>query len=82
MMGLLAVIPVLGAFIIWLPAAVFLALEGYWTQAIILALWGMLVVGIIDNLLRPILVGNRLHQHTLLIFMSLVGGLILFGSSG
>ena len=82
MMGFLAVIPVLGAFIIWLPAAVFLALEGHWTQAIILVLWGMLVVGTIDNLLRPILVGNRLHQHTLLIFMSLVGGLILFGSSG
>ena len=82
MMGLLAVIPVLGTFIIWLPAVVFLALEGHWTQAIILVLWGMLVVGTIDNLLRPILVGNRLHQHTLLIFMSLVGGLILFGSSG
>ena len=82
MMGFLAIIPVLGSSVIWLPAALFLALEGNWVQAIILVMWGMLVVGTVDNLLRPILVGNRLKQHTLLVFMSLVGGLLLFGSSG
>ena len=48
----------------------------------ILALWGMLVVGTIDNLLRPMLVGKRLKQHTVLAFMSVVGGLILFGPAG
>ena len=42
----------------------------------------MLVVGTIDNLLRPILVGNRLKLHTLLAFMSVVGGLMLFGPTG
>ena len=82
MMGFLAIIPVLGTSIIWLPAALFLALEGNWVQGFILVLWGMLVVGTVDNLLRPMLVGNRLHQHTLLVFISLVGGLMLFGSSG
>ena len=82
MMSLLAVIPVLGSSIIWLPAALFLAIEGNWQQAIILVLWGMLVVGTVDNVLRPILVGNRLKLHTLLAFMSVVGGLVLFGSSG
>lgn len=82
MMSLLAVIPVLGSSIIWLPAALFLAIEGNWQQAIILVLWGMLVVGTVDNVLRPILVGNRLKLHTLLAFMSVVGGLVLFGSYG
>ena len=82
MMGFLAVIPVLGSSIIWLPAALFLVLEGNWIQGIILVVWGMLVVGTVDNLLRPIFVGNRLNQHTLLVFISLVGGLMLFGSSG
>lgn len=81
-MALLAVVPVLGAFIVWVPAALFLALEGRWISALILVLWGMLVVGTIDNLLRPMLVGNRLKLHTLLAFMSVVGGLILFGSAG
>ena len=81
-MALLAVVPVFGAFIIWIPAALFLALDGSWRKALILALWGVIVVGTIDNLLWPILVGNRLKQHTVLAFTSLVGGLILFGSAG
>jgi predicted PurR-regulated permease PerM len=81
-MALLAVVPVLGAFIVWIPAAVFLVLEGSWGKALILALWGMFVVGTVDNLLRPILVGNRLKLHTVLAFMSVVGGLIMFGPAG
>ena len=81
-MALLAVVPVLGAFVVWLPAAIFLAMEGSWQKALILVLWGMLVVGTIDNLLRPVLVGQRLKLHTVLAFMSVVGGLILFGPAG
>ena len=81
-MALLAVVPVLGAFVVWIPAALFLALEGSWGKALILTLWGMLVVGTIDNLLRPILVGKRLKLHTILAFISVVGGLVLFGPAG
>lgn len=81
-MGLLAVVPMLGAFLVWIPAALFLAVEGSWGKALILTLWGMLVVGTIDNLLRPMLVGNRLKLHTLLAFISVVGGLLLFGPAG
>ena len=81
-MGLLAVVPMIGAFVVWIPAALFLALEGSWGKALILTLWGMLVVGTIDNLLRPVLVGNRLKLHTVLAFLSVVGGLILFGPAG
>jgi predicted PurR-regulated permease PerM len=81
-MALLAVIPVLGAFVIWIPAAIWLASQGMWGKALLLTAWGGIVVAGIDNLIYPILVGNRLHQHTLLTFISLVGGLIVFGSSG
>jgi predicted PurR-regulated permease PerM len=81
-MAFLAVIPFLGAFIVWLPAALFLALDGEFGKALLLVLWGMLVVGTIDNLLRPILVGSRLKLHTVLTFMSVVGGLMLFGAAG
>jgi predicted PurR-regulated permease PerM len=81
-MGLLAIIPMLGAFIVWLPATLFLALEGQWMSATILLLWGMLVIGTIDNLLRPIFLGNRLNLHTVLSFLSIVGGLLLFGPAG
>lgn len=82
MMAFLAVVPVLGAFIIWIPAAIFLALGGHWGQALILAAWGGIVIAGIDNVLYPILVGDRLKMHTVLAFISLVGGVMLFGSSG
>ena len=81
-MGLLAVVPVLGAFVVWIPAALFLGLEGSWGKALILTVWGGVIVGGIDNVLYPILVGNRLKLHTILAFISVVGGLILFGPSG
>ena len=81
-MGLLAIIPVLGAFIIWIPAALFLWLTGQPGNALILIAWGTIVVGGIDNLIYPILIGNRLKMHTVPTFISLVGGLIVFGAPG
>ena len=81
-MAVLAVVPVLGAFVVWVPACLWLMLEGSWGKALVLALWGMLVVGTADNLLRPILVGSRLQLHTLLAFLSVVGGLLVFGTAG
>jgi predicted PurR-regulated permease PerM len=81
-MALLSIVPMIGAFVVWIPAAIFLLLDGSVGKAVILTLWGALIVGTIDNVLRPILVGNRLKLHTVLIFVSVVGGLILFGASG
>lgn len=81
-MALLAVLPVFGAFLVWIPAAFFLALSGSWEKALILAVWGGVVVSGIDNLLQPMLIGERLKMHTILAFIAVVGGLLLFGSAG
>jgi predicted PurR-regulated permease PerM len=81
-MGLLSIVPVLGAFIVWIPAAALLLLDGSWARALILAAWGGIVVGGIDNVLRPMLVGNRLRLHTIPAFISIIGGLLLFGAPG
>lgn len=81
-MALLSVVPVLGAFVVWVPAAVLLALGGDWVGAAILAAWGALVVGTIDNILRPIFVGNRLQLHTVPAFIAMVGGVLWFGAAG
>ena len=81
-MAMLAIVPVLGAFVIWVPAAIYLALEGRWVEALILAGWGSMVVGTADNFLYPVLVGNRLQLHTIVALISTFGGLILFGASG
>ena len=81
-MGALAVVPVLGAFLVWIPAALFLALDGSWVKALILAVWGGVVVGGIDNVIYPILIGTRLKVHTIPAFVAIVGGLTVFGPSG
>lgn len=81
-MTILSIIPVLGSFVVWIPASVLLAADGRWVHAIVLALWGSVVISNIDNILRPMLVGNRLRLHTVPAFMSMVGGLLVFGMSG
>jgi predicted PurR-regulated permease PerM len=81
-MALFAVVPVLGAFVVWVPAALFLALAGSWVKAVILTAWGAGVVSLIDNLLYPILVGKRMRLHTLPVLIAIVGGILLLGSAG
>jgi predicted PurR-regulated permease PerM len=81
-MALLSVFPFLGAFVVWIPAAIHLALSGAWGKAAILAAYGSIVIGGIDNILHPILAGGRLRLHTIAMFISIVGGLMLFGASG
>lgn len=81
-MFVLSILPVLGAAIVWLPAAAFLAMEGSWDKALILAGWGTVVIALIDNLLYPLFVGNQLRLHTLLVFIAILGGLMLFGTAG
>ncbi|GLQ82784.1 AI-2E family transporter [Mesorhizobium huakuii] len=81
-MSLLSVVPVLGSFLVWIPAAILLLLDGDWGKALILSGWGGIVVGGIDNVLRPMLVGNQLRLHTIPAFISMIGGLALFGAPG
>ena len=78
----LSMIPMLGSFIVWVPAAIYLALTGHWAKAVMLAVWGALVIGSVDNFLRPKLVGERTRLHELLVFFSVLGGLQVFGVLG
>ncbi len=81
-MAVLAILPILGTTIVWLPAAVFLALEGDYQKALILAAWGALAIGLIDNLVYPLLVKDKLRLHAVPVFISVLGGLIVFGVAG
>ncbi|HLM54766.1 MAG TPA: AI-2E family transporter [Pyrinomonadaceae bacterium] len=78
----LSMIPMAGAFIVWVPAAIYLVLAGAWVKALILVAWGVLAIGTVDNFLRPKLVGERTRLHELLIFFSVLGGLQVFGVLG
>lgn len=81
-MGLLAIVPFLGAFVVWVPAAISLALSGAWGSAVVLTVWGTVVIGLIDNIIYPILVGKRLSLHPMVSFVAIIGGLLLFGAHG
>ena len=82
MMAVLSIFPVIGAFVVWLPAAITFALQGDWRHALVLIGWGMLIIHPVDNILGPMLVGSTLRFHTLLMFFSIIGGLAAFGASG
>ena len=81
-MTVLSIIPGIGGALVWVPAAIILVATGSVWQGIALALFCGLVVGSVDNLLRPILVGRDTRMHELLIFFSTLGGLLAFGAMG
>jgi predicted PurR-regulated permease PerM len=82
LMIIMAVVPVVGCSIIWGPAGILMLLTGHIWEGILILAFGVLVISTIDNLLRPILIGKDVEMHPLLIFLSTLGGIVLFGFSG
>jgi predicted PurR-regulated permease PerM len=81
-MGTLSIIPYLGSFVVWGPTAAIFALSGEWSKAAILVTYGACAIGLIDNLIYPMLVGQRLQQHTVVAFVAILGGVFVFGGMG
>jgi predicted PurR-regulated permease PerM len=81
-MTVLSILPIVGAPLVWIPAAAYLALTGHVGSAAILAAWGTLVIGLVDNLLKPLLVKRGLHAHAAVVFVAVLGGVYAFGASG
>lgn len=81
-MAVLSIIPGVGTALVWVPAAVYLVAVGKGLAAVLLVLWCVLVVGTVDNVLRPRLVGRDTKMSDLLVLLSTLGGLVLFGAVG
>ena len=77
-----SMIPMLGAWIVWVPGALYLLLTGSWIKAIVLSVWGGVVISSIDNFLRPRLVAGKVGLNELAIFFGVLGGLRVFGLLG
>jgi len=77
-----SLIPNVGSSLVVVPGAIYLLLTGHTGNGIGLALWGLLGIGMIDNVLRPFLLAGRAAVHPLLIMLSVLGGLVLFGPGG
>ncbi|MHB1021630.1 MAG: AI-2E family transporter [Acidobacteriaceae bacterium] len=80
--ALAAIVPSFGAYVIWLPVAIFLAISGHWIKMTILFTIGTLIISTLDNFVYPVLVGAQLRLHTVSVFLSLLGGIWLFGFAG
>jgi predicted PurR-regulated permease PerM len=81
-MSLFSILPVLGSALVWVPAVIYLAATGQYPQAIGVLLFCSIVVGQIDNILRPMLIGRDTQMPELLIFFGTLGGISLFGVFG
>jgi predicted PurR-regulated permease PerM len=81
-MIVLSILPLIGAALVWVPAAFILAASGQVMQAVLLVLFCALIVGSVDNVVRPRLVGRDTRMHDLVILFSALGGLIAFGPVG
>lgn len=77
-----ALIPYVGSSVIWAPAAIVLMAFGPFGWGVFLALWGLIVVSNIDNLVRPVLIGSAASMHPLATFFVILGGLFVFGLKG
>jgi len=81
-MAISSLVPLVGTAIVWLPMALFLFLEKELDKALILVGYGVLVIGMADNFLRPVLVGRHMEAHPLMLFFGILGGIAAFGFVG
>ena len=81
-MAVLSVIPSIGSALVWIPASIILIMQGSMVAGVGLLLFCGLVVGSLDNVLRPILVGMDTKMHELMIFFGTLGGILMFGIAG
>jgi predicted PurR-regulated permease PerM len=81
-MAFLSLLPAVGAAIIWGPVAIYFLITGSVWQGVVLALYGVLVIGLVDNVLRPILVGKDTKLPDYIVLLSTIGGMALFGLNG
>lgn len=82
LMALLSLVPAVGGAIIWVPVALYLLATGSIIKALVLTAYCVLVVGLVDNILRPILVGKETKMPDYVVLLSTLGGIALFGING
>src|SRR5690625_7991112 len=81
-MAILSLIPIIGPGLIWVPVAFYMLVTGNYVSAIVLIAFGSIVIGLVDNFLRPILVGRDTKLPDYLVLLSTLGGLAFFGFYG
>jgi predicted PurR-regulated permease PerM len=81
-MAFLSLLPAVGAAIVWAPVAIYFLVTGAVWQGVVLIAFGVIVIGLVDNVLRPVLVGKDTKMPDYLVLLSTLGGMALFGLNG
>ena len=81
-MAFLSLLPAFGAALVWLPVAIWFLITGATGQGVALFIWGVLVIGLVDNLLRPMLVGKATLMPDYVVMITTLGGMVVFGING
>jgi predicted PurR-regulated permease PerM len=81
-MGFFSLLPAIGTGLIWVPVAIYLLATGALWQGLVLIFCGLFVIGMVDNVLRPILVGKETRMPDYIVLISTLGGLSIFGING
>jgi predicted PurR-regulated permease PerM len=80
--AVLSMIPFIGTPFVWVPAALLLAAGGGWVEAIGLVLFGAFVIGLVDNVLKPLIIGARVKLHPIAVFFAILGSILAVGPVG
>ena len=82
LMAFLSLLPAVGAALVWIPVAIYFLATGAIWQGVLLVVYGVLVIGLVDNILRPVLVGKDTKMPDYVVLVSTIGGMSLFGLNG
>jgi predicted PurR-regulated permease PerM len=81
-MAFLSLLPAVGTALVWVPVALYLLASGAVWQGVLLIAYGVLVIGLVDNVLRPVLVGKDTKMPDYIVLISTLGGMAIFGLNG
>ncbi|MBI4843856.1 MAG: AI-2E family transporter [Nitrospirae bacterium] len=81
-MAIMSLVPLFGCFLVWGPAGIIMILSGSYLKGAGLLLFGALIISSVDNIIKPMVIGSRTKMHTLLVFLSVLGGIKFMGPAG
>jgi predicted PurR-regulated permease PerM len=82
LMAVLSLLPAVGAGLVWVPTAIYLLITGALWQGLVLFAYGVLVISVVDNVLRPLLIGHDTKIPDYVVLISTLGGIVAFGANG
>ncbi len=82
LVALFSFVPLVGTAIIWVPIAIYLLIQGNYFGGIFIVAWGVFAIGLVDNYVRPIIIGSKINIHPMILFFGILGSIIVFGPIG